>query len=162
MEPTEMAMDALATQTRIFIPVCCVCGLARESSDPSGTSRESWSEFDEYLTRHSLHGTDYRLTHAYCPICVRQYVPTRKKSIAQDGPVIGAAADITTVVVQTIRQETCCDLDALVRACPQLTWNQIFLEVDRLSRTGDLQLTLFDRGRYVVSVPNGSKADHLR
>ena len=29
----------------------------------------------------------------------------------------------------------------LVTACPEFTWNQIFAEVDRLSRTGEIQIT---------------------
>ena len=44
-------------------------------------------------------------------------------------------------------------LDELVTVCPTLTWNQIFLEVDRLSRAGHLRLLLMGPGRYAVEVP---------
>ncbi len=148
------AMNALAARTQTFIPVCCVCGLAREEGDPSGAAVESWSELDAYVARHGLEGAEYKLTHAYCPVCVRQYVPAKRKShAANDPPATGPTADITTVVLQTLRQEKQCELDALVRACPQFTWNQIFLEVDRLSRSGDLHVRLYERGRYVVGMP---------
>jgi hypothetical protein len=146
-------MEAVTTRIQTFIPVCCVCGLAREDGDPSGDNIECWSEFDEYLTRHGLHETAYRLTHAYCPICARRYVPAKKKSVSMDVSDLRPAADITTALQHIIRQQQRCDLDALVRACPQFTWNQIFLEVDRLSRTGDLQLTLSERRRYEVGAP---------
>ena len=150
-------MSASATRTQTFIPVCCVCGLAREDGDPSGAAVESWSEFDAYLSRHGLHGTDYKLTHAYCPVCVHSYVPSKRKVAPVEVSATEAATDITGVVLQTLRHSTQCDLDTLVQACPQFTWNQIFLEVDRLSRSGDLHLTLFDRGRYVVGIPADSK-----
>jgi hypothetical protein len=35
-----------------------------------------------------------------------------------------------------------CLLEVLIRQCPDLTWNQIFLELDRLSRTGEVRLRL--------------------
>ena len=39
-------MNALATQTPTFIPVCCVCGLAREGGASAGCTEESWTDFD--------------------------------------------------------------------------------------------------------------------
>lgn len=49
------------------------------------------------------------------------------------------------------RQECC--LDSLVMACSRFTWNQVFLEVDRMSRCGELQLKRIGRGKYNVSLP---------
>ncbi len=45
-----------------------------------------------------------------------------------------------------------CSLDDLLVACPTLTWNQIFLEVDRLSRAGRLRLMLSGRNRYMLAI----------
>ncbi len=146
-------MNAVATQT--FIPVCCVCGLARDhEATGDGPGREQWSDFDDYLTRHGLHGADYRLTHAYCPICLRQYVPLKKKSARGRAPSGPGEADLATVIARIIADTGECDLDTLVRTCPQLTWNQIFLEVDRLSRAGEVCLTLSAPGHYRVSLPD--------
>ena len=39
-----------------------------------------------------------------------------------------------------------CELDDLVLRLPELTWNQVFLEVDRLSRTGQVRVTARGRG----------------
>ncbi|HMS84719.1 MAG TPA: hypothetical protein PKD12_13795 [Nitrospira sp.] len=44
-----------------------------------------------------------------------------------------------------------CLLEDLIRQCPDLTWNQIFLELDRLSRTGAVRLRLEGAGQYVVT-----------
>ncbi len=44
-----------------------------------------------------------------------------------------------------------CLLEDLIRQCPDLTWNQIFLELDRLSRTGAVRLRLRGAGQYVVT-----------
>lgn len=58
-----------------------------------------------------------------------------------------------------------CRIEDLVFACPDLTWNQIFLEVDRLSRAGKLVLSLQERAgifrirgcRGVVPTPRESR-----
>lgn len=44
-----------------------------------------------------------------------------------------------------------CLLEELVRQSPDLTWNQIFLELDRLSRTGEIRLRRRGAGEYVVT-----------
>lgn len=41
-------------------------------------------------------------------------------------------------------------LEEIFCACPNLTWNQIFHEVDRLSREGHVLLRLKGRRRYSV------------
>jgi hypothetical protein len=40
-----------------------------------------------------------------------------------------------------------CQLDDLVLSVPELTWNQVFLEVDHLSRTGQVRVTARGKGR---------------
>jgi hypothetical protein len=44
-----------------------------------------------------------------------------------------------------------CLLDNLIRDCPALTWNQIFLELDRLSRTGEVRLRRSGAAEYVIT-----------
>jgi hypothetical protein len=41
-------------------------------------------------------------------------------------------------------------LDDIVLECPDLTWNQVFITIDRLSREGTLNLTPKGRGVYTV------------
>ena len=146
-----------ASATLPFIPVCCVCGLARESASPSDSQIEWWSDFDEYLNRHGLRGTHYRLTHAYCPVCVNQFIPAKKKPQGDEGRLSAHAVDVTALILQAVRNKERCELDALAQSCPQLTWNQVFLEVDRLSRSGHVVLKRSARCGYEVSVPVGVK-----
>lgn len=63
------------------------------------------------------------------------------------------SATLADQIVEIIAQHPVCDLDDVVKVCPELTWNQIFLEVDRLSRDGVLKLALIGPGRYVVKGP---------
>lgn len=44
-------------------------------------------------------------------------------------------------ILEVVRAHPDCSLDELTQRLPGLTWSDIFLEVDRLSRTGDLLLT---------------------
>ena len=41
---------------------------------------------------------------------------------------------------------TDCPMEEVVGLCPGLTWNQVFLAIDYLSRTGQVRLTV-DAGR---------------
>ena len=50
-----------------------------------------------------------------------------------------------------------CQLDELVLSVPELTWNQVFLEVDRLSRTGQVRMTAMGKGTYTIWLPNKEK-----
>ncbi|MCC6967847.1 MAG: hypothetical protein IT391_16360 [Nitrospira sp.] len=63
------------------------------------------------------------------------------------------SATLADLIVETITHRPGCSLDEVVAVCPTLTWNQIFLEVDRLSRAGLLRLMLTGPGRYVVELP---------
>jgi hypothetical protein len=50
-----------------------------------------------------------------------------------------------------------CQLDDLVLTIPEITWNQVFLEVDRLSRTGQVRMTAMGKGTYTIWLPNKGK-----
>lgn len=143
----------------VFIPVCCVCGLAREEGSSDGHSDELWSDFDTYVDRHELRGADYKLTHAYCPTCAQLVTVKKKPMITEEGRSPDERVTITEVIMETLRKEMRCELDALVDACPQYSWNQIFLEVDRLSRNGDIQLIPWERGHYRVSLAERSASN---
>lgn len=159
-------MSAVANQP--FIPICCVCGLVRDDHGLSGFGRhESWSNLGSYLDRYGLRDSPYKLTHTYCPECVDRYVPAGKKAraernISEETTFKGTVNSITGLILQTIRQQPNCNLDVLVRACPQYTWNQVFLEVDRLSRSGDIELSSPGPGQYTMSTPTSKRMDILK
>jgi hypothetical protein len=50
-----------------------------------------------------------------------------------------------------------CELDDLVLRLPELTWNQVFLEVDRLSRTGQVRVSAMGEGTYAIWLPYKEK-----
>lgn len=50
-------------------------------------------------------------------------------------------------------------LDDIVLECPDLTWNQVFIVIDRLSREGILQMTPAGRGQYAIHLPD--QAQHV-
>ena len=61
--------------------------------------------------------------------------------------------DVRDHIFEAVRRENECDLEELVRVCSSCTWNQVFLEVDRLSRTGELRLLPKGNGFYAVRLP---------
>ena len=48
---------------------------------------------------------------------------------------------VTERILDAVHCAPGCELDDLVLSLPELTWNQVFLEVDRLSRTGQVRVT---------------------
>jgi hypothetical protein len=65
----------------------------------------------------------------------------------------GVPSDITVKIVQLVKHRQACDMEDLLEACSSYTWNQVFLEVDRLSRTGELRLFSKRAGKYTVTLP---------
>lgn len=52
------------------------------------------------------------------------------------------------------------DLEELLNDLPSYTWNQVFLEVDRMSRTEKLRLFLRGPGQYTVCLPLQTAPQH--
>ncbi len=120
----------------IVIPICCVCNRVEEHI-PGGSEEEQWDTLDAFLSAHHLSDGEYHLTHTYCPSCSMQFrklygmeTHTSRKEDPSNRPVNYTAHTILDVFSSVQK----CDLDMLVQACPTLTWNQVFSEVDRLSR----------------------------
>jgi hypothetical protein len=59
---------------------------------------------------------------------------------------------ITDRILNAIRQAPDCTLEELMSKCPDLTWGQLFLELNRLHRTGALKLTSKAMGSFTVSL----------
>jgi hypothetical protein len=64
--------------------------------------------------------------------------------------------DVRSEVLRFVRKKKKCDLDELVQECPSHTWTEVFLEVDRLSRTGELCLVCKKAGEYTVTLPRAA------
>lgn len=141
------------------IPICCVCNRVRDGRADESTER--WDTLGSYLNRYHLSSGDYQLTHTYCPACAMQFSKLRKTDepvLLQEPSRSMPQNEVTATILDVFVGLQKCDLDMLVRACPNLTWNQIFSEVDRLSRTGQLQLSYLGHGRYTIELPRGSEA----
>jgi hypothetical protein len=54
-------------------------------------------------------------------------------------------------IIDIVRRAHICDLEEVARQCTDLTWNQVFLAVDRLSRNGKIKLTPSGRGTYTLT-----------
>ena len=54
-------------------------------------------------------------------------------------------------VIDIMLRTRTCDLEEVTRQCTDLTWNQVFLAVDRLSRRGEIMLMPSGRGTYTVT-----------
>jgi hypothetical protein len=56
-------------------------------------------------------------------------------------------------LLRIVKKRKTCDLDELILECTSYSWTQVFLEVDHLSRTGELCLLCKKAGEYAVTLP---------
>jgi hypothetical protein len=54
-------------------------------------------------------------------------------------------------IMEVVVRSPGCSLEDLVLQCPDLTWNQVFCELDTLSRGGHIRLMQKGPGRYTVT-----------
>lgn len=64
---------------------------------------------------------------------------------------------VTDRILGQVQRTHGCDLDMLTKSLSDLSWSQVFLEVDRLSRDGQVQVTLDAEGHYMIRLPNPSR-----
>jgi hypothetical protein len=63
---------------------------------------------------------------------------------------MATAQDLSVTLVELLKQSPECDVEELMTYCPQATWNQVFLALDQLSRSGQVILRQQGPGRYKV------------
>lgn len=142
----------------IVIPICCVCNRVREHVQ-TVSHEEPWDTLDAFLRAHHLSSGEYHLTHTYCPACARQFRKLHRiddRTSRQDNTSGRSVNDTSRTILDVFSSVQKCDLDMLVQACPTLTWNQVFSEVDRLSRSGQLRLNYLGQGQYSIELPETS------
>lgn len=72
---------------------------------------------------------------------------------------------VTDRILGAVQRTHGCDLDMLTKSLSDLSWSQVFLEIDRLSRQGQVQVTLDTGGRYMIRMPDherGSTTHYVR
>lgn len=65
-------------------------------------------------------------------------------------------SDTSRTVMKMVSLVPNSDLEHLIVACADLTWNQVFLELDRLSRSGQIVIKQTSPGRYSVTPGHGA------
>lgn len=60
-------------------------------------------------------------------------------------------------ILKTLRRTPGCQLDDLVLGLPDLTWNQLVLGLDQLSRTRRVRVTALGGDNYTVRLPKKGK-----
>lgn len=56
-------------------------------------------------------------------------------------------------ILEAVMWHPGCSIEELTHLCPGLTWNQIFLTVDAMSRSGRVRLKVSELGIYTVWLP---------
>jgi hypothetical protein len=59
-------------------------------------------------------------------------------------------------IFRIVRKNKKCDLDELILECTSFSWTDVFLEVDQLSRSGELRLLSKKPGEYTVTIPRAA------
>ncbi|MDP3091419.1 MAG: hypothetical protein Q8N04_12115 [Nitrospira sp.] len=65
---------------------------------------------------------------------------------------MATAQDLNATLLELVKQIPDCDVEELTARCPQATWNQVFLTLDKLSRSGQVTLRQQGPGRYKVGL----------
>ena len=71
-------------------------------------------------------------------------------------------SSIAGQIFQAMQDTSSYPLDELVLRLPCFTWAEVFREVDRLRRTGQVQVTALGVGNYAVSLQNKGKPSQER
>ena len=72
---------------------------------------------------------------------------------------------VTDRILGEVQRTHGCDLDMLTKSLSDLSWSQVFLEVDRLSRDGQVLVTFNTGGLYMIRLPDpkkGSATHHIQ
>jgi hypothetical protein len=64
---------------------------------------------------------------------------------------------VTNRILGEVQRMHGCDLDTLTKSLPDLSWNQVINEVDRLSRRGMVRVTFGVERRYMIRLPDHKK-----
>ena len=64
-------------------------------------------------------------------------------------------------VIDILHRAHACDLEEVTRQCTNLTWNQVFLVVDHLSRTGQVRLVPAKGGSYTLTLLHGREVGQI-
>ncbi len=64
-------------------------------------------------------------------------------------------------VIAMLHRDHTCDLEEVTRTCTNVTWNEVFLAVDRMSRSGEIMLVPRGQRTYTVTFPHRQEGCRL-
>ena len=66
-------------------------------------------------------------------------------------------SSVTDRILGAVQRAHGCDLDMLTKSLSDLSWSQVFLKVDRLSRQGQVRVTFDTGSRYMIWLPDHNR-----
>lgn len=70
--------------------------------------------------------------------------------------VLSDENDLRKRILRIVRKNKICDLDELILQCTSYTWTQVFMQVDQMSRSGELRLLCKRAGEYTLTLPRAA------
>ena len=61
-------------------------------------------------------------------------------------------AQLTSRILWALTVTKECTMEELVEKCAPYTWNEVFVEVDRLTRTNQIRLLYKEKGMYTLTL----------
>ena len=61
--------------------------------------------------------------------------------------------NVQNQILAAVRSTRGCQLDDLMQRCPDLTWYQVLIEMDVMSRAGQVQVTALGHDNYKLTLP---------
>ena len=89
-------------------------------------------------------------------VCRKGYSLDRDEGEMMPRRVLPNQNDLRKRVLRIVRKNKMCDLDTLIQECTSYSWTEVFLEVDQLSRSGELCLLSEKAGEYTVTLPRAA------
>jgi hypothetical protein len=80
---------------------------------------------------------------------------------SEEGLIMVSHTPVTDRILGTVQRAHGCDLDTLTNSLSDLSWGQVFLEVDRLSREGQVLVTLDTGGHYMIRLPDHNRVSAI-
>jgi len=84
-------------------------------------------------------------------------ISQQASELQQEELIMVTTHPVTDRILRAVKRAHRCDLDALATSLPELTWNQVFFEIDRLSRNGEVVVTFDGGDRYMIQLPEHKK-----
>lgn len=109
------------------------------------------------VTRGIQQGADFRVRRA-----VRSQMKYGWQKASEElEAIVANQKSMAVQMLESLRRNPSCGMDQLVTDCSGLTWNQLYCEVARLHRRGQLCLTRVNGDSYFLRLPQQQRMSPL-